>query len=620
MSKKKICYKYRLYPNEVQKKYILKNIEAGIRVYSNALWRNILARFEDLSNKFHRITGGEIKTYVDKNTNEVKFDMSYATTKFYEGEVIRFECEKYGVTPIMKTKKNEDGEVESTYIDNKETEHLLLETVAKMKNVELPIKEEKEDKKDTESPNNKKRKKSKEKKNIDYKKLKKILRNEHGISFEFDFTAYPDIKVTDYTENPIVNKNGEIIFDFKEVDSIAISQTIRNLNTAFSNISKMNAGYPNYKKLVKNKMYLTGGYKTSSGSHTLSNIDTSNILCSEKYLMPCFNKENVSDKYMMIWLPGAAKKIGKENQYMKFRYHRPFPDGCKISDYYTIEKETDGNYYIVFTVEVEETNGVSHKNDNVIGIDLSIGKSVIIDSNGKEYGNHDFMYQNKEKLAKLQRQLDKMVVGSNNHAKMQNRINRLNNKITKMKNYQTEMLAEQLVKENSIIIMENLDISEMKKNPERIDDIKLKKEGKPVPIITKAQRANFTKYYASEEGTAEINKKFEWKHNMNRAINETQLGKLITEIEKRAPKYNTQIVKVDKYFPSTQICSCCGKKNSNVKGFDGLKNRVFTCECGNVMDRDVNAAINIKNEGLRILGLQELVKENDTNVTKAEAV
>ncbi|MDK2800637.1 MAG: putative transposase [Clostridiales bacterium] len=58
-----------------------------------------------------------------------------------------------------------------------------------------------------------------------------------------------------------------------------------------------------------------------------------------------------------------------------------------------------------------------------------------------------------------------------------------------------------------------------------------------------------------------------------------------------------QLVKIDKWFPSSKTCSKCGKVKENLS----LSDRIFECECGNVLDRDINAAINIKNEGIRLL-------------------
>ena len=86
-------------------------------------------------------------------------------------------------------------------------------------------------------------------------------------------------------------------------------------------------------------------------------------------------------------------------------------------------------------------------------------------------------------------------------------------------------------------------------------------------------------------------------HKLAKAIQELNLGEFRRQLEYKAKWYGRDIVFVDRFFPSSKLCSCCGWKNLDLK----LSDRTFECkECGIVLDRDMNASINIKNEGMRL--------------------
>ena len=76
-------------------------------------------------------------------------------------------------------------------------------------------------------------------------------------------------------------------------------------------------------------------------------------------------------------------------------------------------------------------------------------------------------------------------------------------------------------------------------------------------------------------------------------------GSFVNMLEYKLERKQKTFVKIDRFFPSSKLCSCCGKIKEDLK----LSDQIYICSCGNIMDRDVNAAINIRNEGKRILGL-----------------
>ena len=87
-------------------------------------------------------------------------------------------------------------------------------------------------------------------------------------------------------------------------------------------------------------------------------------------------------------------------------------------------------------------------------------------------------------------------------------------------------------------------------------------------------------------------------HKLSKSISEMNFGEFRSQIEYKAKLYNRTVLYVDRWFPSSKRCSCCGKKNEKLT----LNDRIFICpHCGKIIDRDLNAAINILLEGIRII-------------------
>ena len=84
-----------------------------------------------------------------------------------------------------------------------------------------------------------------------------------------------------------------------------------------------------------------------------------------------------------------------------------------------------------------------------------------------------------------------------------------------------------------------------------------------------------------------------------KSVHDNGWGRFIRFLQYKLTEAGKQLVKVDKWFPSSKTCCGCGKKKDEL----ALSERVYLCECGNIMDRDQNAAINIRQEGLRVLGI-----------------
>ena len=220
-----------------------------------------------------------------------------------------------------------------------------------------------------------------------------------------------------------------------------------------------------------------------------------------------------------------------------------------------------GNYYISLLCEVDEPEKLPIS-PKTIGIDLGI-KEFAIDSNGLVYENPKYLKKSLDKLKLEQQKLSRMTKGSNNYYKQKKKIAKLHLHIANQRLDHAHKLSTKLIRENQIISIEDIDIKSM-----------LKKEDK----TTKTRNTK--------------------DNNKARAILDAGWGQFIELLEYKATWYGRILVKIDRYVPSSQMCSHCGTINPAVKD---LSVRSWVCpNCNTTHDRDYNAAINILREGLKI--------------------
>ena len=255
----------------------------------------------------------------------------------------------------------------------------------------------------------------------------------------------------------------------------------------------------------------------------------------------------IDNKY--IKLP----KIGK----VKAVIHR-IPDSDWIVKSATVSQESDGKYYISVLFEFDNAiNPYVANKTNAIGLDYA-SNGLYVDSNGNVGTNHKYYRESHDKLAKAQRKLSRMQgskkyeVKSNNYIKQLRKVNKIHRHIANQRLDNLHKISTEIANQYDVVCVESLNMKAM-----------------------------------SNHGFGN-----------GKATLDNGYGMFLSMLEYKLSDRNKYLIKVDKWFPSSQICHCCGMLHPEMKN---LAIRKMTCDCGLTISRDQNAAINILREGLRLL-------------------
>jgi len=236
-------------------------------------------------------------------------------------------------------------------------------------------------------------------------------------------------------------------------------------------------------------------------------------------------------------------KLGK----VRIKQHRDIPGNYKLKSV-TVSQTASGKYHVSILFEYEAYIQPKPIID-VIGLDFSMPE-LYIDSNGEKPNFPRYYRRALGKLARMQRVLSKMVKCSNNYYKQRRKIAQLHEHIANQRKDFLHKQSRQITNAYDCVAVENLNMRAM------------------------SQSLNFGKSVADNG----------W-------------GMFVSFLDYKLRVEGKQLIRVDKWFPSSKTCSVCGA----VKQELSISERKYICDCGSTMDRDVNAAINIRNEAVRIL-------------------
>ena len=287
---------------------------------------------------------------------------------------------------------------------------------------------------------------------------------------------------------------------------------------------------------------------------------------SKKHSVPKFYQDNVKIKFTdthvkLMLVAGKGKATSKRNQKfcrIRLAEHGRIPTDCK---YCNPRIKYDGlNWYITVGIEYEDSTTLL--SNEGIGIDLGIKDSAIC-SDGNTYKNINKL-QKIKKLEKRKRRLQRSIsrkyeknkkggsyCKTSNIIKREKELLKLNHRLTNIRQDYLHQTTTEIVKTKpSYIVLEDLNVKGMMKN-----------------------------------------------RHLSKAVQQQCFGEFRRQIEYKSAWNNIPVIIADRFFPSSKLCSCCGNIKKDLK----LSDRIYKCECGNVIDRDYQAALNLKRYGETVL-------------------
>ncbi|MGF7534863.1 transposase, partial [Bacillus mexicanus] len=248
-----------------------------------------------------------------------------------------------------------------------------------------------------------------------------------------------------------------------------------------------------------------------------------------------------------IFLENGHIKLPKIKTMIKLRQHRQIPKDHTIKSV-TVSKTAAGKFYIsILTEYVTETPEVSIQ--NVLGLDFSM-TNLFVTSEGEKANYPRFYRKSLEKLKKEQRKLSRRKKDSSRWEKQRLKVSKLQEKIANQRRDYLHKKSRELANTFDCIVIEDLNMQSMSKTL-----------------------------------------------NFGKSVADNSWGMFTTFLAYKLEDQGKLLIKIDKWFPSSKKCSKCGEVKENLP----LSERLFECVCGNIMDRDHNAAINIQEEGKRLL-------------------
>ena len=302
------------------------------------------------------------------------------------------------------------------------------------------------------------------------------------------------------------------------MDSIALQQSLRHLDTAYTNFFKRkDSGYPRFKSRKRGKQ-----------AYTTVNVNNN------------------------IRLEGGRIRLPKLGA-VKIRRHREVPEEWILKSV-TVKRVPSGKYYVSILFEYENQIGEREMN-RVLGLDFSM-PDLYVTSEGEHCGYPKYFRQAEQKLARAQRRLSKMQKGSANYRKQKVKVAKIHEKIANRRKDFLHKRSHEIAEGYDAVCIEDLDMQGMSKAL-----------------------------------------------HFGKSVHDDGWGMFTRMLEYKLADRGGKLVKIDRWYPSSQMCSSCGRIVPEVKD---LSVRVWFCDwCLEYHDRDENAAANIRNEGRRLLRMEQ---------------
>jgi putative transposase len=243
------------------------------------------------------------------------------------------------------------------------------------------------------------------------------------------------------------------------------------------------------------------------------------------------------------WRDGQLT-LAKQAEPLNIVWSRPLPEGAEPSTV-TVSRDRAGRWHVSILVE-DPTVRPLPPADTHVGVDAGLTALVTL-STGEKVTNPRYERTDRRALVKAQRNLARKEKGSNNRAKARVKVARVHARIADRRRDHLHKLTTRLVRENQTVVIEDLSVATMIRN-----------------------------------------------HSLARAISDAAWSDLRGMLEYKTNWYGRDLRVVDRWFPSSKLCSTCGRLAESMP----LNIREWTCPCGTVHDRDMNAALNILAAGL----------------------
>ena len=358
-------------------------------------------------------------------------------------------------------------------------------------------------------------------------------------------------------------------------DAIASTPEGEKVKSPYMNVSEMNKYFHANMLKDEDRPWLCD-HNSNVLKNEINNLDSA----FKRHFKGKGGKPNFKDKYddqsakfnrgtgiSKNNLKNGMISLTKELKDIKFKTSRKYRDYIINNSEHlmsvTVSKNKAGEYHASLLFDSPQTlsnENIKEPTNQSCGVDLGV-KTLAVTSYGEEYDNKRFLDEAEKRLKKYDRKISRTKPHSNRRKKLLKKRNKLHAKVTDKRIDYIHNVTTDIVSKNQVIGIEDLNVKGMMRN-----------------------------------------------HNIAKALQDASLGEFRRQLTYKCEKYGRTLVVINRYYPSSKKCSCCGRVKKKLL----LSERTYVCEhCGLVMDRDLNAAKNIEKEALRMLSEQQKAVKDD---------